>query len=75
MKLRKNILSGQIYSSSPSKEPNEKGSATKPIVKPLTVEPTHGDKIKKLENIACGTPELGLTQSLVIGGKAIARGQ
>lgn len=44
-------------------------------VKPLKVETTHGVNIETSENIACGTPSLGLTQSLIIGGMASARGQ
>lgn len=44
-------------------------------VKPFIVESPHGVNIETSENIACGTPSIGLTQSLVIVGMASARSQ
>lgn len=59
IKLRKNILSEQIYSNL-----QNKGSTARPNL----IE-------SRLDEITCGTPVLRLTQSLVIGGKAVSRGQ
>ena len=40
-------------------------------VQSFNIEPLQSSS----EDVACGTPVLGLTQSLVFGGKAVSRGQ
>ena len=73
IKLRKNILSGQIYSDLPNKRTTQNVVSSKPTFKPFSFD--YGASIESSENVACGTPVLGLTQSLVFGGRAATRGQ
>ena len=52
----------------PHHQLNNNKFPTKPTVQPNYIE-------SPAEDVACGTPILGLAQSLVFGGKAVSRGQ